>query len=82
MTLETSGVIADRTEENLSFSGGGVALYRRVLMENIEGASRGEGSFGLQRDAGHAPMDTNVMESIQRQRSTQTDGRAPGAATR
>ena len=79
MAWETQGPIADRTKENLSFSDRGVALYRKVLKENIEKAVRGEDPFGLQRDPDHAMIDTNLMESIQWQTSTQAGGRAPGA---
>ena len=80
MAWETQGPIADRTKENLSFSDRGVALYRRLLRENIEKVQRGEEPFGIIHDQDHEMIGTNVMESIEQQRSMAQGGRAPQAA--
>jgi hypothetical protein len=80
MTWETRGPIADRTKDNLSFSGRGVALFRKVLKGKMEKEVGREDPFGLQRDPDHAMIDTNPMESIRWQTSTQAGGRAPDAS--
>lgn len=80
MTRESQGPIADRTKDNLSFSGRGVALFRKVLKEDMEKRLRREDPFGLQRDPDHAMIDTDLMESIRWQTSTQAGGRAPDAS--
>ncbi len=44
------GAIADRTREHLMSSDQGVALYRKLLFENMERVKRGEDPMGLVRD--------------------------------
>ncbi len=80
MAWETQGPIADRTKENLSFSDRGVALYRRLLRENIEKVQHGAEPFGIIRDQDHAMIHTNLMESIEQQRITARGGRSPQGA--
>ncbi|WP_323825245.1 hypothetical protein, partial [Pseudomonas aeruginosa] len=40
--VESQGAIQDRTREHLGTSDKGIALYRRILIEAIEQAGRGE----------------------------------------
>jgi hypothetical protein len=40
--VESQGIIQDRTREHLGTSDKGIALYRRILVEAIEQAGRGE----------------------------------------
>lgn len=44
------GTVADRSREHLMSSDQGVALYRKLLYENIERVQRGEDPMGLVRD--------------------------------
>jgi 5,5'-dehydrodivanillate O-demethylase len=51
------GPIADRSQEHLMSSDHGVALYRKLLVENIERIQRGEDPMGTVRDpAKNEPM--------------------------
>ena len=62
MAWETQGPIADRTREHLSYSDRGVALLRRVTLEQIKKVQRGEDPLGVFRDPDHPIIDTNVDE--------------------
>jgi 5,5'-dehydrodivanillate O-demethylase len=50
MAWVTQGAIADRTREMLGASDRGIALYRRLLLDEIEKVARGEDPLGLIRD--------------------------------
>lgn len=50
MVMITQGPITDHTAEHLGESDRGVALYRRVLLEQAERAMRGEDPLGVVRD--------------------------------
>lgn len=50
MAWETQGAIADRTRELLGVSDRGIALYRRMLREQIQRVQAGEEPAGLIRD--------------------------------
>jgi len=51
------GPIADRSLEHLMSSDQGVALYRKLLVENMESIQRGEDPMGTVRDpAKNEPM--------------------------
>lgn len=51
MAWETQGRIYDRSGERLGASDRGVAIYRRMLRENIEAVQRGDEPMALLRDA-------------------------------
>ncbi len=51
MAWETQGGIADRSEENLGSADHGVALYRRLLKEQIAAVQKGGEPIGVVRDA-------------------------------
>jgi len=51
MAWVTQGPIADRTQEVLGTSDAGIALYRRLLKEQIERVRAGEDPLGIVRDA-------------------------------
>ncbi len=57
---ETQGPITDRSVEHLSYSDRGVALFRKILKENIEKVQRGEDPLGVVRDPNHDIIDTNL----------------------
>jgi 5,5'-dehydrodivanillate O-demethylase len=51
------GPVSDRTREHLATSDRGVALYHRLLMEQMDAIERGEEPMGLVRDlAENEPM--------------------------
>ena len=64
MAWETQGPMADRQNEHLSYSDQGIALYRKVLKENIEKVLAGEDPMAVERDPDHPIIDTNLDESI------------------
>jgi len=64
MAWETQGPIADRSKEHLSYSDKGIAMFRKVLRENIALVQAGEDPKGVQRDPNHPMIDTNLDESI------------------
>ena len=51
MAWVTQGPIADRTAENLGRSDKGIVMYRKLLLEEMEKAARGEDTLGVIRDA-------------------------------
>ena len=58
MAWVTQGPIADRTKETLGASDAGIALYRRLLLEQIERVRAGEDPMGTLRDpAGNAVIE-------------------------
>lgn len=63
MAWETQGPVADRTVEHLSYSDRGIALFRRIMKEQIERVERGEDPMGVVRDPNHPMIDTNIDES-------------------
>ena len=64
MAWETQGSLASRATEHLSYSDQGVALYRKVLKENIEKVRAGQDPMAVERDPGHGIIDTNLDETI------------------
>jgi 5,5'-dehydrodivanillate O-demethylase len=50
MAWVTQGPIADRTREMLGSSDRGIALYRRLLLEQVERVRQGEDPLGVLRD--------------------------------
>jgi len=50
MVWITQGSIADRTQEILGSSDKGIALYRRILLEQIARVEKGEDPIGVMRD--------------------------------
>jgi 5,5'-dehydrodivanillate O-demethylase len=50
MAWETQGPLYDRTRENLGASDHGIAMFRRMLMEQIAKVQRGEAPMALVRD--------------------------------
>jgi 5,5'-dehydrodivanillate O-demethylase len=50
MAYETAGAIYDRTQEHLGASDKGVAMFRKLLREQIEVVARGEDPLGVIRD--------------------------------
>jgi 5,5'-dehydrodivanillate O-demethylase len=61
MAWVTQGEIADRTKELLVASDRGITLYRRLLLEQVEKAQRGEEPMGLIRD----PAENACIELAQ-----------------
>jgi 5,5'-dehydrodivanillate O-demethylase len=61
---ETQGQIVDRTVEHLSFSDRGIALFRKLVFENIAKVERGEEPFAVYRDPDHAMLDTKLQAAI------------------
>jgi len=58
MAWVTQGPVADRTREQLVASDTGIALYRRMLLEELERAESGEDPCGVVRD----PSDNAIIE--------------------
>jgi 5,5'-dehydrodivanillate O-demethylase oxygenase subunit len=50
MAWESQGPIADRTQENLGAADRGVAMYRRLLKEQIAAVQKGGEPLGVVRD--------------------------------
>ena len=50
MACVSQGPIADRTRETLGASDQGVALYRRLLFEQVERVQQGKDPIGIIRD--------------------------------
>jgi 5,5'-dehydrodivanillate O-demethylase len=67
---ETQGPITDRSAEHLSYSDRGVALYRKLMRENIERMQRGEDPLGIVRDPEHAIIDTNLEGAVEEARGS------------
>ena len=65
MAWETQGPIADRTLEHLSYSDKGIALYRKVLKENIVKVQAGLDPMAVVRDPDHEMIDTNLGQSLE-----------------
>lgn len=63
MVAVTQGAIADRTREHLGSSDAGVAMYRRLLLEQIEKIRRGEDPMGVIRDSAENDLITLPQES-------------------
>lgn len=62
MAWETQGRVFDRSKEKLGASDRGIAMYRRMLRENIETAARGEDPMALVRDpAMNERIDVDTM---------------------
>jgi 5,5'-dehydrodivanillate O-demethylase len=61
---ETQGQIVDRTIEHLSFSDRGIALFLKLVFENIAKVERGEEPFAVYREPHHAMLDTKLQEAI------------------
>ncbi|MDA1174491.1 MAG: hypothetical protein O2826_08245, partial [Chloroflexi bacterium] len=74
MAWETQGPIADRSIEHLSFSDRGIALLRKLTVEQIARVGQGLDPMPVQRDADHAIIDTKLDDGIQQQQRS----RAPG----
>jgi 5,5'-dehydrodivanillate O-demethylase len=64
MAWETQGPIADRTVEHLSYSDRGVALLRKVTLEQIQRVKDGLDPMCVIRDPNHPMIDTNIDESV------------------
>jgi 5,5'-dehydrodivanillate O-demethylase len=64
MAWETQGPVTDRTAEHLSYSDRGVALFRRLLKENMDRVARGLDPMGVVRDPGHPIIDTHLDASL------------------
>lgn len=50
MAWETAGPVFDRTQEHLGASDRGIALWRKLMLEQIDAVSRGEDPIALVRD--------------------------------
>lgn len=61
MAWETQGAITDRARENLSSSDAGIALYRKLLREQIQRVQDGEDPRGLIRDP---KLNVNIRISV------------------
>jgi 5,5'-dehydrodivanillate O-demethylase len=57
MAWVTQGEIADRSRERLSATDTGIALYRRMLLREMERAEAGEDPLGVVRD----PAETEII---------------------
>ena len=63
MVMVTQGEIADRSLETLAELDRGIAMYRRVLLEQVEKVARGEDPLGVVRDeAQNTPFIDLPME--------------------
>lgn len=71
MVWVTQGAIADRTREILGSSDRGIALYRRLLLDQIERVRAGEDPLGVIRD----PERNRVIE-LPQEREKYGDGAA------
>src|SRR5262249_35414945 len=60
------GVIADRSKELLGASDAGIALYRRMLMEEMDRVAAGEDPLGTVRDPA---KNTYIKLPIERNKS-------------
>ncbi len=58
MVWVTQGPVADRTRETLGSSDAGIALFRRLLVEQMEKVRRGEDPLGIVRD----PAENGTIE--------------------
>lgn len=75
MAWETQGPIADRTIEHLSYSDRGIALFRKLVFDQMAALERGEDPMAVRRDPDHSVIDTNLDDGIMQQRRA----RAPEA---
>jgi 5,5'-dehydrodivanillate O-demethylase oxygenase subunit len=73
---ETQGPITDRSVEHLSYSDRGVALFRKLLKENIDKVERGEDPLGVIREPNHEIIDTN-LEAAKREQIASRGERVP-----
>ena len=64
MAWETQGAIADRTTEHLSYSDQGIAMYRKLLKQEIAKVLDGGEPMGVERDPDHDMIDTHLDETI------------------
>jgi len=78
MAWETQGLIADRTRERLATSDKGVTMLRELMKREIAKVRRGEDPIGVERDANHPLIDTNVDEGVRQMKS---DARGDGKAS-
>lgn len=67
MAWETQGPVADRSIEHLSFSDRGIALLRKLTVEQIARVGQGRDPMPVQRDVTHAIIDTKLDDGIQQQ---------------
>ena len=67
MAWETQGPVADRSIEHLSFSDRGIALLRKLTVDQIARVGHGLDPIPVQRDADHAIIDTKLDDGIQQQ---------------
>jgi 5,5'-dehydrodivanillate O-demethylase len=67
MAWETQGDIYDRTLENLGAEDKGIAMYRRLLKEQIELVASGQDPMALIRDPAKARVDFDVSTGQGRQ---------------
>jgi len=62
---ETQGPIADREHERLATSDRGIVLLRQMVKQNIERVRHGIDPLGIERDPGHAMIDTKLEETLE-----------------
>ncbi len=70
MAWVTQGRIADRTKECLGASDKGIALYRRILLRELERMESGKDPLGVIRD----PAAKNIELPIERGKNMHADG--------
>jgi 5,5'-dehydrodivanillate O-demethylase len=62
MAWETQGKVSDRTQENLGTSDRGVAMFRRMIKDQIAMMQQGKDPLGVIRDAKRdKPIELNVI---------------------
>jgi 5,5'-dehydrodivanillate O-demethylase len=76
MAWETQGPVADSSMEHLSFSDRGIALPRKLTVEQIARVGQGLDPMPVQRDVDHAIIEIRIDDGIQQQQRS----RAPEVA--
>jgi 5,5'-dehydrodivanillate O-demethylase len=68
MAIEQQGVVADRSNEHLGASDGGIILLRRMMREALAAVAEGKDPFGVIRDAAKQAVDFRQQASLMNQR--------------
>jgi 5,5'-dehydrodivanillate O-demethylase len=71
MAIEQQGIIADRVNEHLGASDGGIILMRRLMRESLAAVAAGDDPLCLIRDPAHQKVDFRQQAALMDQRQAE-----------
>ena len=73
MAVEQQGVIADRENEHLGVSDGGIIEMRRMMQESLDAVAQGKDPLCIIRDAADQQIDFPQKSSMMEQKQEDVD---------